>query len=51
VLPRKVVAVSGIAGALYIEVDVAGLSEATVNLIAAKLSQFPGVLNTYWRYA
>jgi hypothetical protein len=35
----------------YIEVDVAGLSEETVNLIAAKLRQFPCVLNAYWHHA
>jgi len=51
VLPRKVVAESGIAGALYIEVDVAGVPEETVNLIAAKLGQVPCVLKAYWHYA
>ncbi len=51
VLPRKVVAESGIAGVLYIEVDVAGLPEETVGLIAAKLGQAPCVLNAYWHWA
>lgn len=51
VVPRKVVAESGIGGALYIEVDVAGLSEAAVSLIAAKLGQVPCIFNAYWHHA
>jgi hypothetical protein len=50
VLPRRVVAESGIAGELYIQVDVAGLPEGLVDLIVAKLGQVPCILNAYWHY-
>ena len=48
VLPHRVVAELGAAGRLYVQVDVAGLSEATVRLIVAKLGQAPCILNAYW---
>lgn len=51
VLPRRVVADWGIAGTCHIEIDIAGLSEATLDLIAAKLGQVPCMLNAYWQRA
>ena len=48
VVPRRVVAESDIAGTVHIEVDVAGLPEAMVTLIVAKLGQVPSILNAYW---
>ena len=51
VLPRKVVAEWGIADTCHIQIDIAGLSEAAVNLIATKLGQVPWVVNAYWHHA
>lgn len=47
-LPRRVHAEFSTNGILHIEVDVAGLSEERVTLIAAKVSQAITVLNAYW---
>jgi len=48
ITPRKVIAEWGINDTLHVQVDVAGLPEDRVNLIAAKLSQVPSILNAYW---
>jgi len=48
VLPRRVVADLATSGALHIQVDIAGLSEDTVNRIAAKLGHVPSVVEAYW---
>jgi hypothetical protein len=47
-LPRRVVAEWGTTGTLHVQVDIAGLSEETVTLLAAKLRQVPCILNAYW---
>jgi len=51
VLPRRVVAEFGSADYLNIQVDVAGLDESRLTLIAAKLGQMPCVERAYWHYA
>jgi hypothetical protein len=48
VLPRKVLAEIATTGNVHVEVDVTGLSEDTICLIAAKLGQAPFIVNAYW---
>ena len=48
VVPRRVIAEQGTAGTLYIRVDVTGLTESHLSLIAAKIGQVPCVGNAYW---
>ena len=47
-IPRRVVAEWGINDTLHVQIDIAGLSEERVSLIAAKLCQVPSILNAYW---
>jgi hypothetical protein len=51
VLPRRIVAEFGSSGAFHIQVDVLGLSEQTLTLIAAKIGQVPSVLSAHWHHA
>jgi hypothetical protein len=48
VLPRRVVAEAGIDNRFSIEVDVLGMPEAQMTLLAIKLRQNTSVLNAYW---
>ena len=48
VVPRRVVAELGTGGTLYIRIDVTGLTEGHLSLIAAKIGQVPCVGNAYW---
>ncbi len=48
VVPRRVVAELGTTGMLYIRIDVSGLTEGHLSLIAAKIGQVPCVGNAYW---
>jgi hypothetical protein len=48
VLPRRVLAESDINNRFSIEVDVLGMPEAQMTLVAAKLRQNTSVLNAYW---
>lgn len=48
VVPRRVIAEVGTTGTLYIRVDVTGLTEGHLSLIAAKIGQVPCVGNAYW---
>jgi hypothetical protein len=50
VLPRRVVAEFGTHGVLHIQVDICGMSESTLTLIAAKLGQVPIILDAYWHH-
>jgi len=51
VLPRRVVAEFTTADRLAIQLDIAGLEEARLSLIAAKLGEMPCVQHAYWHYA
>jgi hypothetical protein len=51
VLPRRVIAEFTTADSLSIQLDVAGLEEARLTLIAAKLGEMPCVTRAYWHYA
>jgi hypothetical protein len=46
--PRRVIAEWGINHMLHVRLDIAGLSEDRVSLIAAKLGQVPSILTVYW---
>jgi hypothetical protein len=48
VVPRRVIAELGAVGTLYIRIDVTGLTERHLSLIAAKIGQVPCVANAYW---
>ena len=48
IVPNRVVAELSTTGTLHIRVDVAGLSESAIELIARKLGQVPCVLNAHW---
>ena len=47
-VPRRVVAEHGTTGTLYIRIDITGLTERHLSLIAAKIGQVPCVENAYW---
>ena len=51
VSPRRVIAEFTTADTMAIQVDVAGLEESRLTLIANKLGQVPCVLRAYWHYA
>jgi hypothetical protein len=48
VLPRRVLAEFGTNETLHIQVDVAGLSDEHLTLIAAKIAQATSICNAYW---
>ena len=50
VIPRRVLADVGATGTLEIALDIFGLSERRLTLIAAKLRQSPCVFNARWHY-
>ena len=51
VLPRRVIAEFTSSDSLSIQLDVAGLEESRLTLIAAKLGELPCVTQAYWHYA
>lgn len=51
ILPRRVIAEFTTADSLSIQVDIAGVEENRMSLIAAKLAQIPCVSQAYWHYA
>ena len=48
VVPRRVLAEWTTGGTLHVEVQVVGMSEDTLNLVAAKIAQVPCILHSYW---
>jgi len=48
VVPRRVLAELGSNDVLHIEVDVFGLSEAQISLVASKLGECPCVRDSHW---
>jgi hypothetical protein len=48
VLPRRLLAEFGTDNRLHIEVDVCGMSEEQLSLIANKISQSPSIHRTHW---
>jgi hypothetical protein len=51
VLPRRVIAEFTTTDCMSIQVDVSGVEENRMTLIAAKLGQIPCVSHAYWHYA
>jgi hypothetical protein len=51
VLPRRVIAEFTTTDLMSIQVDVSGLEESRLTLIAAKVAQIPCVSQAYWHYA
>jgi hypothetical protein len=50
VIPRAVLAQYATAGLLYLQIDVCGLTQERLDLLAAKTGQTPSVLHAYWHY-
>ncbi|MGQ0834013.1 MAG: hypothetical protein ACT4O5_03675 [Gammaproteobacteria bacterium] len=48
VLPRRVLAEFGTGDTVHIQVDIVGIPESTLSLIAGKLAQVPCVLESRW---
>ena len=48
--PRRVMAEFGSNALMHLSVDICGLPEERLSLIAAKFGQSPCVLNAYWHY-
>lgn len=48
ILPRRVIAEFGIDDRIYIEVDVCGLVEEEIRVIAAKIGSAISVVNAHW---
>ena len=51
VLPRRVIAEFTTTDCMSIQVDISGVEENRMTLIAAKLGQIPCVSQAYWHYA
>ena len=50
VLPRRLLAEFGTNNIVHIEVDVFGLREDQLALIAAKIREAPSIVNAYWHH-
>jgi len=48
VLPRRIIAECTSNDKFYIQVDVFGLPEEQLRLVAAKIRQSPSIVNAYW---
>jgi hypothetical protein len=48
VLPRRIIAECTSKDTFHIQVDVFGLPEAQLRLVAAKVRQSPSIVNAYW---
>jgi hypothetical protein len=50
ILPRRVIAEFTTTDSVSIQLDVTGLEESRLSLIAAKLGELPFVTQSYWHY-
>jgi hypothetical protein len=50
IIPHRIVAEFATTGLMHVHVDVSGLPEARLTIIAAKIAQTVPVLNAYWHY-
>jgi hypothetical protein len=50
VIPHRVVAEFATTGLMHVQIDVSGLSESRLTLIAAKVGQHAPVVNAYWHW-
>ena len=51
VLPRRVIAEFTTTDSVSIQLDVAGMEESRLSIIAAKVGEMPFVTRAYWHYA
>jgi hypothetical protein len=51
VLPRRVIAEFTSTDSVSIQLDVAGMEESRLSIIAAKVGEMPFVTRAYWHYA
>jgi len=51
VLPRRVIAEFTSSDSVSIQLDVAGMEESRLSIIAAKVGEMPFVTRAYWHYA
>lgn len=51
VLPRRVIAEFTSTDSVSIQLDVTGMEESRLTIIAAKLGEMPFVTRAYWHYA
>jgi hypothetical protein len=50
VIPHRIVAEFATTGIVHVHIDISGLSERRIALIAAKMGQCVPVLNAYWHW-
>jgi prephenate dehydratase len=48
ITPRRIEAEFATTGLMHVQIDVCGMSEARLTLIAAKIAQHVPVVNVYW---
>jgi hypothetical protein len=48
ILPRRIIAEFGIDETLHIQVDICGLPEEQLKIIAGKIGQATSIVNAYW---
>ena len=48
ILPRRVIAEFGIHETIHIQVDVCGMPEEQIKIVAAKIGQATSVVSAYW---
>jgi hypothetical protein len=48
ILPRRIIAEFGVNDTIHIQVDVCGLPEEQLRIIAAKIGQATSIVNAYW---
>ncbi len=51
IVPRRFTAELGATGSLYVQVEIVGMTDLSLTLIANKLSELPTVLHVYWHNA
>lgn len=48
IIPRRIEAEFATTGLLHVQIDICGMSETRLALIAAKIAQHVAVVNVYW---
>ncbi len=48
ITPHRIVAELGTTGVMHVQVDICGMPESRLTVIAAKIAQAVPVLNAYW---
>jgi len=50
ITPRRIAAEFATTGLVHVEIDVSGVSESRLSMIAGKIGQAVPVLNAYWHW-